>query len=209
MSGTAGWACTGRWVGWRAGRQRSGHSACMHGAMYAQKHALAFGSVTDCPSIALLFHHNPAPQLFTFDRHVERPAGGLLASYTACCGRDTHAAHRHIKSFVQPRFTLSPQTVHSFNYRKGRHAVNTGGERVDGPMLRPGQQVGRGLRTGTVSCGDRRAAPHPLHAPVAVALLHGSLHLCAAHVPAFDSSQSCAPLQPCTAVSGCPAICII
>ena len=101
----------------------------------------------------------PSPQLFAFDRHVERPAGGLLASYTACCGRDAHAGHRHIKSFVQPRYTLGPQTVHSFNYHKGRHAVTTSGTRIDGPLLKPWQQVGSwGLRTAVAGRGNLRGA---------------------------------------------------
>lgn len=101
----------------------------------------------------------PSPQLFAFDRHVERPAGGLLASYTACCGRDAHAGHRHIKSFVQPRYTLGPQTVHSFNYHKGRHAVTTGGTRIDGPLLKPGQQVGSWVLLLAVAGRGTCAAP--------------------------------------------------
>lgn len=130
---------------WQVGPSGSdGGIACpldsVLGGMGNWSGAIQVAFVPQAASIAA--PHCPCPvQLFTFDRHVERPAGGLLASYTACCGREAHAAHRHIKSFVQPRYTLGPQTVHSFNYHNGRHAVNTGGTRLVGPMLKPGQQV--------------------------------------------------------------------
>lgn len=124
-------------------------------------------------------------QFFAFDGHVERPAGGVLASYTACCGRDAHGGHRHVKSFVQPRRTVGPQTVHSFNYKPGFGAVNTAGTVLHGPLLKPGQQVRlwAGACAGVASslrcaaqCSNARPPygrpPSPLQVSYTSAVLH-------------------------------------
>ncbi|KAL4428112.1 hypothetical protein ABPG75_002201 [Micractinium tetrahymenae] len=59
--------------------------------------------------------------------HINRPALGLLRSYTCCCPR-TYFQHGRVKSIVQPLLTLRPRSnVHRFQFRKG-HAVNTLGQ---------------------------------------------------------------------------------
>lgn len=87
-------------------------------------------------------------QQFGYDGHVERPCGGVLASYTACCPRHACPAHRLIKSLVQPQYTLAPQTVHSFVYRKGYGAVNTAGAPLSKPKVGRRQPVSRCLAEG-------------------------------------------------------------
>ena len=46
-------------------------------------------------------------QLFAFDGHIERPGGGVLASYTSCWPQN-NGIHRHVKSFVQVGHALLP-----------------------------------------------------------------------------------------------------
>lgn len=76
-------------------------------------------------------------RLFSFDGHVDRPGGGVLASYTACWPLGA-GIHRHVKSFVQPALVDAPETPHSFFYLSGQHSVNTDGRRVKGPIVRKG-----------------------------------------------------------------------
>lgn len=77
-------------------------------------------------------------QLFGSGGLMERPPGGVLASYTHCWPQ-AKPVHRHVKSFVQPRLVVRPSDPHSFVYRRGQGAVNTAGRRVEGPILKAGQ----------------------------------------------------------------------
>jgi hypothetical protein len=94
-------------------------------------------------------------RLFSFDGHVDRPRGGVLASYTACWPRGA-GIHRHVKSFVQPALVEGPETPHSFFYKQGQHSVNTEGRRVQGPIVRKGVVRRRAARR---SLAPRRPAP--------------------------------------------------
>jgi tetratricopeptide (TPR) repeat protein len=63
--------------------------------------------------------------------HVTRPAEGQIAAYT----RRTHATFKEnemVKSIVQPRLTLMPNSPHDFTFEEGAWCVNEGFLRVDG-----------------------------------------------------------------------------
>ena len=99
-------------------------------------------------------------QLFSFDGHVERPTGGVLASYTACWPQHS-GIHRHVKSIVQPRFVRRPESAHNFVFEGKHHAHNTAGVRVVGPILRSGQASVQGRAwqgQGGAGLGQGRAA---------------------------------------------------
>lgn len=57
--------------------------------------------------------------MFSSNRHVKRPAGGILANYTACLGLNPH-----IKSIVQPAVTQIAKSAHHFTYSTGKYCVN-------------------------------------------------------------------------------------
>ena len=57
--------------------------------------------------------------IFGSDGHLRRPATGVTGSYTRSLG-----LHHHVKSLVQPRWTLKPVSPHHFAYAEGRFCVN-------------------------------------------------------------------------------------
>lgn len=61
-------------------------------------------------------------RFFSSGGHILRPAGGVLASYTACC---TAFGSRSVKSIVQPEWVDTLASVHTWRYHSDRFAVNT------------------------------------------------------------------------------------
>lgn len=91
-------------------------------------------------------------RFFSDGGHLLRPPSGVLASYTACC--DVYGS-RTVKSIVRPAAVESMQTVHSFNYRGGKYAVNTAGRRVDSSKLKGEVGYGRAFLMEHVVCIHR------------------------------------------------------
>ena len=74
-------------------------------------------------------------QMYGSNNHLVPPrAGESAVQYFTKCTDETYSANQHIKSIVQPRYTVGHGgDPHRFTYVAGRHAVASNYVKVSSP----------------------------------------------------------------------------
>ncbi len=135
-------------------------------------------------------------RFFAASGHVLRPHGGVLRSYTACCGLRQGTA---FKSIVQLRHVKTMLSPHQFSYKRGKFGVN---------VLRQPTRIGGSppkVRTGLLFLGvtARRRGMESM-----VPCCHGFWCLCTSG-PAwlFPLPTICNSSYALTGPASCPSPC--